>query len=51
MRRLVLPALLVGHLPTIRDVQRMAALSRKDAGPERLAALFDEAIGGDRPHG
>lgn len=48
-RRLLLPFLLVGHMPTTEQAQRMSALIKQDPDPERIAALLDRAIDGDVP--
>ncbi|WP_069165254.1 hypothetical protein [Nocardia altamirensis] len=38
-RRLLLPALLVGFLPTTAEAQRASALIKADPGPDRIAEL------------
>ncbi|MEV0697601.1 hypothetical protein AB0I53_06740 [Saccharopolyspora sp. NPDC050389] len=41
-RRLLLPALLVGFLPTTAEAQRMSALIKGGAAPDRVVELIDD---------
>ncbi|MFI6866948.1 hypothetical protein [Nocardia sp. NPDC050406] len=41
-RRLLLPALLVGFLPTIAQAQRVSAMIKSDPTPERVSAVLDD---------
>ncbi|MBF6231177.1 hypothetical protein [Nocardia farcinica] len=41
IRRLLLPALLIGLLPTTAQAQRLSAAAKADPSPERVTALVD----------
>ncbi|MEU8172000.1 hypothetical protein AB0C14_03930 [Microbispora hainanensis] len=45
-RRLLLPAILAGFLPTTEQAQRMAALVKRGAGAEDVATAIDELATG-----
>ncbi|MBF6330079.1 hypothetical protein [Nocardia transvalensis] len=51
VRRLLLPALLVGFLPTTEQAQRVSSLVKADPTPERVARVVSEWLRdtGDRP--
>lgn len=42
VRRLLLPMLLVGYLPTTPQAQAMSAMVAKDPAPDRVAGLIDD---------
>ncbi|MEU6264002.1 hypothetical protein [Saccharopolyspora shandongensis] len=44
VRRLLLPALLVGFLPTTAEAQRVSALVKEGATPDRVVELIDELL-------
>ncbi|GAA0516412.1 hypothetical protein GCM10011581_46320 [Saccharopolyspora subtropica] len=44
VRRLLLPALLVGFLPTTAEAQRLKAVVNEDTDPGRVAELVDELV-------
>ncbi|TDD54007.1 hypothetical protein [Saccharopolyspora elongata] len=51
VRRLLLPALLVGFLPTTAEAQRVSALVKRGATPDRVVELIDDWLGTWRPGG
>ncbi|MEV0687703.1 hypothetical protein AB0I35_27950 [Nocardia sp. NPDC050378] len=48
-RRLLLPALLVGFLPTIAQAQRISAMIKSDPTPERASAVLETCFARQRP--
>ncbi|MEV0083142.1 hypothetical protein [Saccharopolyspora sp. NPDC050642] len=51
VRRLLLPALLVGFLPTTAEAQRVSALVKGGATQDRVVELIDDWLGAWRPGG
>ncbi|WP_190817329.1 hypothetical protein [Saccharopolyspora pogona] len=48
-RRLMLPVVLVGFLPTTAEAQRMSALVKGGAAPGQVVELVDDWLGAQRP--